>query len=80
MSCTKKIDCENISLFLGPDFHYVIYPVNQKRDLNFIAIMKYKLNKEEQLNHSLFNDTNFIKRILNNIPIEMREFLDEIKK
>ena len=41
--------------------------------------MKYKLNKEEQLNHSLFNDTNFIKRILNNIPIEMREFLDEIK-
>ncbi len=80
MSCTKKIDCENISLFLGPDFHYVIYPVNQKRDLNFIAIMKYKLNKEEQLNHSLFNDTNFIKKILNNIPIEMREFLDEIKK
>ena len=42
--------------------------------------MKYKLNKEEQINYSLFNDTNFIKRILNNIPIEMREFLDEIKK
>ena len=77
---SQKINCRNISLFLGPDFHYVIYPVNQNGDLNFIAIMKYKLNKEEQKNHSLFNDGNFIKRVLNNVPIEMREFLDEIKK
>ena len=42
--------------------------------------MKYKLNKEEQKNQSLFNDGNFIKRVLNNVPIEMREFLDEVKK
>ena len=77
---SQKINCRNISLFLGPDFHYVIYPVNQNGDLNFIAIMKYKLNKEEQKNHSLFNDANFIKRILNKVPIEMREFLDQIKK
>ena len=80
MPTSQKIDCRNISLFLGPDFHYVIYPVNQNRDLNFIAIMKYKLNKEEQKNHSLFNDANFIKRILDKVPIEMREFLDQIKK
>ncbi len=26
---SKKIDCNNISLFLGPDFHQVLYPVNQ---------------------------------------------------
>ena len=77
---SQKIDCSNISLFLGPDFHYVIYPLNQNGDLNFIAIMKYKLNKEEQKNHSLFCDANFIKRILDNVPLEMREFLDEIKK
>jgi salicylate hydroxylase len=42
--------------------------------------MKYKLNKEDQKNHSLFNDGNFVKRVLNNVPIEMREFLEEIKK
>ena len=77
---SQKINCRNISLFLGPDFHYVIYPVNQNGDLNFIAIMKYKLNTEEQKNHSLFNDANFIKRILDKVPIEMREFLDQIKK
>ncbi len=77
---SRKIDCRNISLFLGPNFHYVIYPVNQTGDLNFIAIMKYKLSKEEQKNYSLFNDANFIKKILHNVPIEMREFLDKIKK
>ena len=72
---SQKIDCKNISLFLGPDFHQVIYPVNPNGDLNFIAILKYNLSINEQKNHSLFNDDNFIKKILKNIPLEMREFL-----
>ena len=74
------MDCKNISLFLGPDFHHVIYPVNSNRDLNFIAIMKYNLSLNEQKNHSLFNDENFIKKILDNVPLEMKEFLDEIEQ
>ena len=77
---SSKIDCKNISLFLGPDFHQVIYPVNPNGDLNFIAIMKYNLSMNEQKNHSLFNDENFIKKILDNVPLEMREFLNEIKE
>ena len=40
---SPKIDYKNISLFLGPDFHQVIYPVSQNGDLNFIAIMRYEL-------------------------------------
>lgn len=44
----SEIDNENISLFLGSDFHQVIYPVNQNGDLNFIAIMKYELTLEQQ--------------------------------
>ena len=39
----ENIDNKNISLFLGSDFHHVIYPVNPSGDLNFIAIMKYQL-------------------------------------
>ena len=74
------IDKKNISLFLGPDFHYVIYPVNPNGDLNFIAIMKYNLSSNEQKNYSLFNDENFIKGILNNVPFEVRKFLDVIKE
>ena len=77
---SSKIDHKNISLFLGPDFHYVIYPVSPNGDLNFIAIMKYNLSLNEQKNQSLFTDENFIKRILDNVPLEMREFLDEIKE
>ena len=77
---SKKVDCKNISLFLGPNFHQVIYPVNSSGDLNFIAILKYDLSINEQKNHSLFNDDNFIKKVLNNVPLEMREFLNEIKQ
>ena len=77
---SSKIDCKNISLFLGPNFHHVIYPVNPNGDLNFIAIMKYNLSKNEQKNYSLFNDEIFMKKILDNVPIEIKEFLDEIKE
>ena len=78
MPSSTKIDCKNISLFFGPDFHQVIYPINSKGDLNFIAIMKYNLSTSEQKNYLLFKDENFIKRILDNIPLEMREFFDEL--
>ena len=76
----SKIDHKNISLFLGPDFHHVIYPVNLNGDLNFIAIMKYNLSSNEQKNYSLFSDKNFIKNILDNVPLEIKKFLNEIKE
>ena len=79
-SSSKFIDNKDISLFLGSDFHYVTYPVNPNGDLNSIAIMKYKLSQNEQKNFSLFNDDNFVKRILDNIPSGMREFLSEVKE
>ena len=76
---SSKIDNKNISLFLGSDFHHVIYPVNPNGDLNFIAIMKYNLSSNEQKNYSLFNDENFIKRILENLPAEMKNFLMKLR-
>ena len=77
---SSKIDCRNISLFLGPNFHYVIYPVNRNGDLNFIAIIKYNLSLDEQKNHSSFYDKDFIKKILDNVPSEIREFSNEIEE
>ncbi len=76
---SKKINSKNISLFLGSDFHSVIYPVNPNGDLNFVGIMKYNLSKNEIKNYSLFDDINFIKKIYNNVPLEIKEFLDETK-
>ena len=80
ITSSSKIDRKNISLFLGPNFHYVIYPVSPTGDLNFIAIMKYNLSINEQKNYSLFSDENFVKGILDNIPSEMKEFLNEVKE
>jgi len=76
----ENIDNENISLFLGPNFHHVIYPVNSSRDLNFIAIMKYQLSPEEQKNYSLFNDNSFIKKVLEKIPLEKKDFLYNLEE
>ena len=77
---SSKIDRKNISLFLGPDVHHVIYPVSPNGDLNFIAIIKYNLSLNEQKNYSLFSDKNFVKKILENVPLEMKQFLGEVKE
>ena len=79
-SSSNVIDKKNISLFLGPDFHHVIYPVNSNGDLNLIVIMKYNLSSNEQKDYSLFSNENFIKEILNNVPLEIKKFLDGIKE
>ena len=76
----KNIDSKNISLVLGADFHQVIYPVNTSGDLNFIALMKYQLSIEEKKNYSLFSDNSFIKKVLEKVPLENKDFLDDLKE
>tara|TARA_B100001057_G_scaffold229637_1_gene229973 strand:- start:108 stop:1253 length:1146 start_codon:yes stop_codon:yes gene_type:complete len=76
----KNIDNKNIALFLGSDFHHVIYPVNSTGDLNFIAIMKYQLSEEEQKNYSLFSDNLFIRKVLEKFPLKNKDFLDDLKE
>ena len=76
----ENIDVKNIALFLGSDFHHVIYPVNPNGDLNFIAIMKYQLSIEEQKNYSLFSDNSFIKKVLKKFPSRNKSFLDDLKE
>tara|TARA_Y100001935_G_scaffold179546_1_gene148650 strand:- start:88 stop:1233 length:1146 start_codon:yes stop_codon:yes gene_type:complete len=76
----ENIDNKNISLFLGSDFHHVIYPVNASGDLNFIAIMKYSLSEKEQKNYSLFSDNFFIEKVLKKIPLKNKAFLNNLKE
>ena len=77
-SSSNIADKKNISLFLGSNFHYVIYPVSPDGDLNFIALMKYKLSEDEQKDFSLFKDDNFIKKILEKVAQLSKEFFDSI--
>ena len=76
----KNMDDKNIALFLGSDFHYVIYPVNPIGELNFIAIIKHDLSSEEQKNYRLLNDDSFIKKILGKIPVTNKDFLYDLKE
>ena len=41
-------DDKDISLYLGPNFHFVTYPINQKREYNFISVIKEKNLKKIQ--------------------------------
>ena len=76
----KNIDNKNIALFLGSNFHYVIYPVSPSGDLNFIAIIKHQLSEDEQKNYSLFSDNLFIKKILEKFPLRNKDFLADLKE
>ena len=77
-SSSKMADKKNISLFLGSNFHYVIYPVSPNGDLNFIAVMKFKLSRNEQKDFSLFKDDNYIRKILEKVPHLNKEFFDSV--
>ena len=77
-SSSNIADKKNISLFLGSNFHYVIYPVSRDGDLNFIAIMKYQLTEDEQKDYSLFSDNIFIDKILEKVPHLNKKFFDSI--
>ena len=77
-SSLNMADKKNISLFLGSNFHYVIYPVSPNGDLNFIGLMKLKLSEDEQKDYSLFNDNIFINKILDKVPHLNNEFFDNI--
>ena len=76
----ENIDNKNISVFLGSNFHHVIYPVSPNGDLNFIGIIKYQLSVEEQKNYSLFNDNAFIKKVLEKFPSKNKRFFDDLKE
>ena len=77
----QNLNENNISLFMGDNFHYVIYPVNKdKENYNFIGILKYQLTAKELENYSLFKEETFIQgikdRLKNKISISI---LDDIK-
>ena len=63
----RDFDNFDISLYLGPNFHFVIYPINQKKEFNFIAIIRKELFKKEIINNDLLNDNTFKNDLLKKI-------------
>ena len=73
----------DISLYLGPNFHFVIYPINQNNEFNFISIVRKKLVESEITNRSLFKDKSFINNLMSQISsksdLNLTELVNEIK-
>ena len=60
----SNINKKNISLFMGHDFHYVIYPLsNNNEAFNFIGILKYKLTANKLNNYNVFKEETFVQSI-----------------
>ncbi len=79
----KNFDNTDISIYMGPNFHFVIYPVNQNDEFNFVSIIKKKLNKEHLSNHNLFQSNEFLKSLTDEIyeksSLKLRGRLENIK-
>ena len=77
----KECNFENISIFMGSNFHYVTYPINQNNEYNFVAILKKKLTTSD-LNYNKNSSKelkNLLKEILNKNSKIKFENLSEIK-
>ena len=80
----NNLNEKNISLFMGNNFHYVIYPVNNDNEaFNFIGVLKYKLTANELDNYGLFKEEGFIQsvkdKLQNKISANILDNLNNIK-
>ena len=79
----QNFENSDISLYLGSNFHFVIYPINQNNEFNFISIVRKKLVESEITNRSLFKDKIFIKNLMSQISsksdLNLSELVNEIK-
>ena len=78
-----NINNNDISLYLGSNFHFVIYPLNQNKEFNFISVIRKKLSKEQILDENLFKRSEFLKSLSNEInqktSLNLNEKLENIK-
>ncbi len=79
----KNLENNDISLYLGSNFHFVIYPVNQNKEFNFISIIRKKLSKNQTLDQNLFESNDFLKSLCNEIyqktSMNLKDKIENIK-
>lgn len=76
----QNLNQNNISLFMGNNFHYVIYPISNENDeFNFIGVLDYQLTSNELNNYSFFKEKNFVQVIKNKLPATILDKLNNIK-
>ena len=63
----KNIQNKDISVYLGPNFHFVIYPINQNKEYNFISIIRKKINNDQLSDENLFKSNEFLQTLCKKI-------------
>ena len=66
----KSFENNDISLYLGSNFHFLIYPVNQNKEFNFISIIKKDLHEDQINNQNYFKENSFIKKLIDEISLK----------
>ena len=77
----ENLNKKNISLFVGSEFHYLLYPVDSTNEVyNFIGVLKHNLTAKELNNHGLFNEPSFINKIKNKLSYKIsKNILDNLE-
>jgi len=76
----KNIESPDISVYLGSNFHFVIYPVNQNKEFNFISIIRKSIKKEQIIDKNYFENYEFLQSLVNEISSKtLFNFKDKIE-
>ncbi len=79
----KNFQSSDISIYLGSNFHFVIYPVNQNKEFNFIAIIRKSLKKEQLTDKSYFQNYEFLKSLIKELSsktsFDLKDKIENIK-
>ena len=73
----SNLDSNNISLIMGSNAHLVLYPINKKKEINLVCIVRKKLENKNSINKILENTifkenknlVNFFRKDLKSWPI-----------
>ena len=76
----KNFENPDISIYMGSNFHFVIYPINQNNEFNFISIIRKNLIKDKILDKNLYSDSTFVNNIINKISSKSKLDLNKITK
>ena len=66
------INQSNVSLMMGKNCHLVIYPINKKRELNFVCILRHK-NKDPD------NIKELLDKVIKENPYLEKDFDEDLK-
>ena len=79
----KNIESSDISIYLGSNFHFVIYPVNQNKEFNFISIIRKSLKKEQMIYKNYFQNYDFLESLVDEISsktsFNLKDKIENIK-